>query len=161
MVPIGLESGGEAALNKQPVEEAIGKISSQAPPGSTNKRKRSNTVSTVSKVADEICLFLKRKFGPPEIKPADRAKIDANPYSFESVQDELVEAISKLPPHPREALTLFNGFVCLGMFDKVDAVSIALDKPRTYLPMVMCLGKETGQVYYFPVKTLIPGFGKK
>lgn len=91
----------------------------------------------------------------PQTEPIKKKEI-----SFESIQEQLLKAIGNLPSKTQEELTLVEGFVYLNLFDKIDLIAEEFSNIKRYVPMVMCVGKETGLVYYFPVKVLIPGFGE-
>ncbi len=72
---------------------------------------------------------------------------------FDEVKDRIKEALQKKSLKTGESLTLLDGFVSEFVRKELSS-SILVGGP--IVPMVMLIGNETGQVYLFALKALLP-----
>ncbi len=83
------------------------------------------------------------------------------PAKFEDykvpITDAIQEKLKQTPITGENGFTLIEGFI-METLKKDLSTNIVLGGPTTFIPLVAVVGKTTGRVYYFAVKTLgIPG----
>lgn len=71
---------------------------------------------------------------------------------FEEIRKEIVSALEERKISINESVTLLDGFVN-EPFGKELSDSIVLGGPT--IPMVMLIGNESGQVYFFALKAIL------
>jgi hypothetical protein len=73
--------------------------------------------------------------------------------SFEELRPKILSSLKSKPLELKEPLTLIDGFL-IGTFSTEISSVVTLGGPT--IPMVMLLGDHTKQVYFFPLKSILP-----
>lgn len=72
---------------------------------------------------------------------------------FDDIKEEIVNALKRRSLKITESMTLIDGFVS-EPFGKELSDSFIIGGPT--IPMVMLVGEESGQVYFFALKAILP-----
>lgn len=84
--------------------------------------------------------------------------IDMSKIKFSEIKTEISNALEEkfkknpIPENPK--LVLINGFVSLPVYQDFSSTEVMLGGPS--IPLIGVIGMNTGQVYTFPLKAILP-----
>ena len=73
--------------------------------------------------------------------------------NFEELRPLILESLKSKPLELKEDVKLVDGFL-IGKLDSEITGKVYLSGPT--LPMVMLLGDDTKQIYFYPLKSVLP-----
>jgi hypothetical protein len=75
---------------------------------------------------------------------------------FESVKEEILDALKRRSIKITEPVTLLDGFIN-EPFGKELSDSFVIGGPT--IPMIVLIGDDSGQIYFFALKAILPNIG--